>query len=91
MNFRALRGEDYNDEQFAADMSKRGINIPTDILQTKKMNSFVIDKMYDLNKAGLQDKINPDTGLRYTAKEADMQAMKDKERAIKVGKGLKGI
>lgn len=88
-NMRALRGEDLNDQQ-AADIfkMKTGIEVPKDLLQTPKMNTYMIDKMYELNKTGLQDKVNPNTGLKYTVKEAEIAAKEGKMKAENTLKGL---
>ena len=82
-NMRALRGdENYSDQQFAKDMEEENIYIPEPLWYTPAMNDFVVEEMSKNNRKQLVNEINPETGKKFTEKEADKIANELKENAI---------
>jgi len=80
-NIQALRGHDYSDTEFQADMAEVGVNIPDDMLYKPKLNDFVLQRMYEQNLEGLQTQKNPNTGNKYTAQEAESEARELRKQA----------
>jgi len=70
-NLRSLRGDtEYDDVMFQQDMRESNIDIPDDVLFKPDLNKFVASGIRDQNIMGLQSKLNPETGVNYTEKEA---------------------
>lgn len=80
-NIQALRGHDYSDTEFQADMAEAGVNIPDELLYKPTLNDFVLQAMYEQNIEGLQTQKNPATGSNYTAKEATEEARQLRKQA----------
>jgi len=81
-NTLALKGLDYNDDEFRTDMSSVGIDIPFDLLYKPEMNTYVINKMYEQNYSKFLNSTNPFTGEYYTDKEAKEEAGKLRQDAL---------
>jgi len=73
-NIQALRGHNYSDTEFQADMAQSGINIPDQLLYRPELNEFVAKAMYDQNVTSYMETPNPFTQKNYTEKEAHQQA-----------------
>lgn len=75
-NSMALRGHDFSDDEFQSEMAEVGINIPSELLYTPRMNDFVLGEMNtqtvnDILRSGDN---NPDTNMPWTPKEAQAYA-----------------
>ena len=74
-NIFALQGQELDDMTFRDEMlEQQGIEIPLDLVNTPKINDFVIDKVYEKNIQDLQSVDNPATGQTYTPDEAKEEA-----------------
>ena len=74
-NKSALRGYDYDDKEFQADMEKVGVFIPDNLLYTPKGPEFVINHFRGTNEEGyLQQGMEPKEA-RSTASKAHAAAM----------------
>jgi len=85
-NTQFLTGDNsYTDERFQADMRKRGIEIPSDLLYTPQMNEYVAGKMKEENIKGYlqSDSLDNMTGLPYTQERAEEKAEKIYQETIK--------
>jgi hypothetical protein len=75
-NTLALKGLDYSDDEFQADMKASGIAIPDELLYTSDLNNFVVNEMYKQNLDKFSNDTNPYTGQKYTEEEAVAEARK---------------
>jgi hypothetical protein len=73
-NMQALRGHEYDDKEFQADMQEVGIHIPNSLLYTKDLGQFVINAVHQQAIEGLPEVMNPQTGEMYTQEEARKEA-----------------
>jgi len=69
-NIQALRGHEYSDQEFQADMADADVIIPDEVLYTPKINEYVAQALYEQNVVNLQSATNPTTGKDYTEAEA---------------------
>ena len=85
-NTQYLTGDrSYTDERFQADMRKRGIEIPNDLLYKPELNEYVAGKMKEENIKGYlgSDSVDNMTGLPYTPERAEAKAEKIYQETIK--------
>jgi len=80
-NVQALRGHDYDDHTFQADMRDAGIFIPDEVLYTPRLGPYVIEEIHKQAVSGLPNVINDSTGKNFTPEEAKEVAMKNKSQA----------
>lgn len=82
-NSLALKGIDYNDEEFQMDMKSIGVNIPDELLYTPSMNKYVIDEVSKQTYDSILKDTNPVTNAPYTEQEARVQADKYRKDALR--------
>lgn len=82
-NMQALRGHEYTDHEFQADMRESGVDIPDSFLYKPALGRFVIDEMYKKNVIGLREAVNPKTHSEYTENEARDEANTLRDQATK--------
>jgi hypothetical protein len=73
-NVQALRGHQYDDSEFQADMKEIGINIPDGLLYKPELGPYVINEVYKQSLTGLPGMENPTSGSLYTPEEAKAEA-----------------
>lgn len=73
-NVQALRGHQYDDREFQADMKEVGVNIPDTLLYRPELGPYVVNEIYKQNITGLPGMENPDSGSPYTPEEAKAEA-----------------
>jgi len=81
-NVQALRGHNYDDHQFQADMREVGIHVPDSILYTKDLGPYVINEVYKQSLSGLPNVKNDQTGSNFTEEEAKELAEKNRSQAL---------
>jgi hypothetical protein len=81
-NVQALRGHNYDDHTFQADMRESGIYIPDELLYKKELGPYVINEVYKQSVNGLPNVINDLTGRPYTAEEAKEVASANRKQAL---------
>jgi hypothetical protein len=82
-NIQALRGHEYSDQEFQADMAEADVIIPDEVLYTPKINEYVAQAMYEQNVVNLQSATNPSTGKEYTEAEAIAESRALRNQAMK--------
>ena len=83
-NVQALRGHDYDDHTFQADMRDAGIFIPDELLYTPRLGPYVIEEVHKQAVNGLPSVINDTTGQNFTPEEARDSASKNKSQALEM-------
>ena len=83
-NVQALRGHDYDDHTFQADMRDAGIFIPDEVLYTPRLGPYVIEEVHKQAVNGLPSVINDSTGQNFTPEEAVETAMETKKQALEM-------
>lgn len=83
-NLFALQGHELDDLDFREQMKEEhGIDIPVDLVNTPKINDYVIQETYNRNVNDLQGVTNTATGQKYTEKEAIEEAKHNRNAAMK--------
>jgi hypothetical protein len=83
-NVQALRGHDYDDHTFQAEMREAGIFVPDEVLYTSRLGPYVMEEVYKQAVNGLPTVLNDSTGLNFTPEEAKETAMQNKKQALDV-------
>ncbi len=83
-NMQALRGLDYDDAEFQADMKDGDVYIPDEYLYKPSLGPYVIDKMYEKNINGLVNEVDPSTGVNFTQEAAQKIASEGRQNAREI-------